>query len=179
MKPWILAICLASPASFSTVASAQQPQAAASDSREVRVVLKDGTRRGGRLLLLTDTEVVLRPIPNARESRYKLSDVRTIETVYHHRRHLMLLGLAAGFVIALAEDWCGTGTAYGASTEPGCITAVPMLITAGGAGVGALIGAELEKRRSVVLFTAPPENNLRPYLTVSNKQTVAGLRISW
>ena len=143
------------------------------------MVLKDGTRRGGRLLLLTDTEVVLRPIPNARESRYKLSDVRTIETVHRYRRNLTLLGLAAGFVISLAGDWCGTGTAYGASNEPGCITAVPILITAGGAGVGALIGTELDKRRHVVLFTGPPVDNLRPYLTISNKQTVVGLRIPW
>jgi hypothetical protein len=121
---------------------------------EVSVHLLDGTRAKGRLISLSDAEVVLRRYPQAPDIRHKLAEVRRVETVHHNRRNLALAGLGVGFALAMLGDWCGTG-AYGSSQEPDCITAKPALVTAGGAAVGALIGHAIDTKRRRVLFIGP------------------------
>jgi hypothetical protein len=121
---------------------------------EISVQLLDGTQAKGRLVSLSSSEVVLRRYEQAPEIRHKLTDVRRVETVHHNRRNLALVGLGIGMAAALLGDWCGTG-AYGSSGEPDCFTAMPALVTAGGAATGALIGHAMDTKRRRVLFVGP------------------------
>ena len=122
---------------------------------EISVQLLDGTRAKGRLVSLSTSEVVLRRYEQAPEIRHKLRDVRRVETVHHNRRNLALVGLGIGMAVALIGDWCGTAAAYGSGTEPACFTAMPALVTAGGAATGALIGHAMDTKRRRILFVGP------------------------
>jgi hypothetical protein len=143
---------------------------------EVSVQLLDGTRAKGRLVSLSSSEVVLRRYEQAPEIRHKLTDVRRVETVHHNRRNLALAGLGIGMAVALLGDWCGTGAAYGSGTEPSCFTAMPALVTAGGAATGALIGHAMDTKRRRILFIAPGGQSSR---APAPRGLVVGASIRW
>ena len=127
--------------------------------REVRVTTSGGARFIGKLVSLTPTDVVIQQRGIARDTRLMLANVRLVETVPHNMRGLAIAGAVTGGVIALASDLCGSGRPYAATDptgEPDCITAKPLLLIGGFAGLGALIGRELDKKQRQVLFPATP-----------------------
>ena len=126
----------------------------------VRVTLPHGAQYTGRLISLTATEVVVRQKKSVRDTPYLLTDIKIVETMHHNTRNLAIAGGAAGLGISLASDLCGTGRPYGSSGEPACITAKPLLITAGVAAVGALIGGALDRSHQRVLYAAPSKTAL-------------------
>ena len=65
--------------------------------RKVRVVATDGSRATGRVVSLSDTEVVIRRDGN--EQRLALSKVERVERVRHHARNLAVWGALAGAVV--------------------------------------------------------------------------------
>jgi hypothetical protein len=142
---------------------------------EVSVQLLDGTRAKGRLVSLDSSEVVLRRYEQAPDIRHRLADVRHVETVHHNRRNLALVGLGLGLAAALLGDWCGTG-AYGSLGEPDCFTAMPALVTAGGAATGALIGHAMDTKRRRILFIAPRRPSSR---SPTPRGLVVGASIRW
>ena len=125
--------------------------------REVRVTTSSGAGFIGKLVSLTPTEVVIQQRGIARDTRLMLANVRLVETVHHNMRGLAIAGAVTGGVIALASDLCGSGRPYVATDptgEPDCITAKPLLLIGGFAGLGALIGRELDKKQRQVLYPA-------------------------
>ena len=142
---------------------------------EVRIELMDGTRAKGRLVSLNNAEVVLRRHPQAPEITHRLAGVRRVETVHHNRRNFALAGLGIGVAVALLGNWCGTG-AYGSSNEPECFTAMPALVTAGGALSGAAIGQALDSKRRKILFIGPARSASR---SPSSRSVVLGAGIRW
>ena len=132
--------------------------------REVRVTTAGGARFVGKLVSLTPTDVVIEQRGIARDTRLKLANVRLVETVHHNMRGLAIAGAVTGGVVALASDLCGSGRPYAATDptgEPDCITAKPLLLIGGFAGLGALIGRELDKKQRQVLY---PATSRRPSL---------------
>ena len=130
--------------------------------REVRVTTSGGARFIGKLVTLTPTEVVIQQRGISRDTRLMLSNVRLVETVHHNMRGLAIAGAVTGGLIALTSDLCGSGRPYVATTgEPDCITAKPLLLIGGFAGLGALIGRELDKKQRQVLY---PATSRRPSL---------------
>jgi hypothetical protein len=101
--------------------------------KRVRITGVDGSRDTGRLVSLSDTEVVFRR--NGQEERVALTQLERVERVRHHARNLAFWGALIGG---------GVGFLAGANSSRGVQLAEGMLILAGvggggGAGIGALI----------------------------------------
>ncbi len=171
MRTSALSLVLFLMAAPSALAQEQSPPIGA----EVSVKLVDGTRAKGRLVSLDMTDVVLRRYPQAPEIKHKLADVLRVETIHHNRRNLTLAGLGIGAVVALLGDWCG-GSRGNSSPEPDCISAMPALVTAGGAATGALIGHAIDNRRRRVLFVGPARGIAR---ATRPRGIVVGGAIRW
>jgi hypothetical protein len=142
---------LVSLALIGRVASAQSVSSHAGE--DVKITLRNGGTVRGKLVSLSPEEVVVRR--GVAVNRQAMTGVARIETAPHMTRNLAIVGLAAGLVAALATDICGTGQAYGAGSEPACISAKPALYAAGGMAAGALIGHGLDERRRLVLYSIP------------------------
>lgn len=124
---------------------------------EVRVTRSQGITTG-TLVSLTGTEVVFRQKNRTEDTRYPLAVVERIETVHRNARNLAIAGGAVGLLVALSSDLCGSGRPYGAAGatgEPDCITAKPLLITGGMAALGFAIGRAVDNERRRVLYPAP------------------------
>jgi hypothetical protein len=149
---------------------------------EVRVTLSRGSYTG-MLVSLTATEVVFRQKNSANDIRYPLSVVRRIETVHHNARNMAIVGGGVGFLIALASDLCGSGRPYaaaGATGEPDCITAKPLLIPAALAGLGAFIGNGIDNERKRVLYpTSSPKPIVRVAPLTLRKGAGAIMTVRW
>jgi hypothetical protein len=161
----------------STPAMAQALQNSAV-GKEVRVTLRDDVRITGKLITLTNSDVVIRQKRNSNDTRQPLANVRVVETVSHATRNFALIGAGAGLVIALATDLCGSGAPYGSGQEPACISAKPALIVGGSALLGAVIGAALDHSHRRTLYRAPSRSaQLVPLVF----QSGAGFRVtvSW
>jgi hypothetical protein len=104
--------------------------------KEVRVIATDGSRATGRLVSLSDMDIVIRRDGN--EQRLALSKVERVERVRHHARNLAVWGALAGTVAgglvgaANTKDMSeiGAGAAFFGGIGAGA-----------GAGIGALINA--------------------------------------
>ena len=143
--------------------------------REVRVTTTGGARFVGKLVSLTPSDVVIQQRGIARDTRLTLANVKLVETVHHNMRGLAISGAVTGGVIALASDLCGSGRPYAATDptgEPDCITAKPLLLIGGFAGLGALIGRELDKKQRQVLY---PATSRRPSLAAGPLPVRKGL----
>lgn len=108
---------------------------------EVRVTATDGSRRTGRLVALSATDVVVRR--GGVDDRVPLSEVRRVETVTRRVRSGALFGGISGSLVGFA-----IGAARAPSTDMGA-SGHSLLGGLWGTGVGALLGALMN-------LTVPP-----------------------
>ena len=117
---------------------------------EVRVTTRDRRRRTGRLVGLSDSEVVFQQ--NGRAVSIPLGEVLTVETISHHERVGSLIGggcaIAMWLTVAATRDSC-------ADCEDGLQGAALMTPVAIGigAGTGAIVNAATAPRH--LLYRAP------------------------
>lgn len=122
--------------------------------REVRVIASDGSRATGRLVALSDTEVVIRRDGN--EQRLALTKVERVERVRHHVRNLAVWTAVAGAVVGgLVGAQCECS-----ETDPSYIPVGAAFFGGVGAGAGAGIGALINAatRDGNVLYQTPRES---------------------
>jgi hypothetical protein len=138
--------------------------------RAVTVIGMDGRRRGGRLVSLSDAEVV---IAGAAVARIPLSGVERIERQAHWARNLSLAGAAffGGVALGYCANDCG---AEGLS-----ILLVEAAIAAGaGLGIGAMINAATSDGRTI--YRRPGTSRgitLAP--AVAPRRIALGVRARW
>ncbi len=101
--------------------------------KQVRITGVDGSRETGRLVSLSDTEVVFRR--NGPEERVALTTIERVERVRHHARNLTFWGALIGGGVGFLA---GASSARGAELAEG-IVILAGIGGAGGAGIGALI----------------------------------------
>ena len=113
---------------------------------EIRVTGIDGTKRTGRFVSLTSTDVVLRQ--QGADLRVPLTDVRRVETVAHPVRNGGLLGLVGGGLlgVAIASSYHDDGRGV-----------IPCFLSGIGFGVGLAIGKTVSAATAGgrVLYRAP------------------------
>jgi hypothetical protein len=140
--------------------------------REVRILLQDGSRRGGRLVALTSTSVSIDRGSGSTVADVPLTDVRLVELASHAPRRLGLLGLAAG---------AGAGAFFFLSCDEDleCLGAL-ISLGAMGAGSGVAAGAIYDRAtasRHVVWASGSTSVALAPQL--SPRAAGIGATIRW
>lgn len=160
-------------------ASQARSNAQTTERPEIRITPVAGVRRVGRLVSLSDADVVIqerRPgctDPDAcwNEARIPLSSVRRIERVDHTMRNYLLAGLIGGGIVGIAQ-----GLSY---HDEGRIVA-PIFDTAIGVGAGAVVGLILRSRRSDDRILYPvPQRTARIIPAVSSKGAGIRVAIQW
>jgi hypothetical protein len=132
-------------------ASGQTSPGAGSDSRiasaqgkEVRITAMDGSRRKGKLVSLSASEVVFQD--DGRSLTMGLGDVRKVERISRHVREGLLIGALGGILVGNAMDDscddCGFEQYLGLGVGAGI-----------GAGVGAILNAASAYRN--LIYQAP------------------------
>ena len=151
--------------------------AAPAAAQNVEVTLTDGMRLTGRLVSLSDTEVVVGQ-GDIGQRRFPLTQVSRIQTTSRTVKAWTGAGVGVGFLIALSGDWCGTGEPYYSGIEPACFTPVPLLIVIGSGFLGALIGKEFDISRSRVLY---PSSTVSVRVTplVGKNRIGGGITVIW
>jgi len=130
------------------------------DGKEIRVTMRSGERRSGRLVSLTSAEVVM--TWGKDNAVIPLREVRRIETVSHHARMGAMLGLFAGIGWALGV--CGSAESPCGGDGP-AFSETALFLGGGVAGIGAAVGGILNsatKHRPVIF-----ENRSGPVASVS------------
>ena len=137
-------------------------QAAMRDGQQVRVTMRAGDKRSGRFVSLSPSELVM--TRGGQREQVPLAGVRRIETVSHHARTGLLIGLLGGVGMALAvcvadDNFCGDDAPFAA------VALVYGGIGGGiGAGVGAMANAATADRHLVFEGQPTPAAQLTPIL---------------
>ena len=135
------------PAIAQTAAASAEAQ-----GKNVRVTTMDGDRRTGKLVSLSDSQVVL--MVDRQRVPTPLGEVRRVEKVSHHKLIGGLLGAGAGFAIAYSA---GHQTGYCIETclMTGIVYGVPIGIGVG-VGIGAIINAAKADENLIYQTPGPP-----------------------
>ena len=126
-----------------------QPRADAALGKEIRITTLDGTRITGRLVELSDLDVVFQQSGSHR--RLTLATVRRIDRVRHTVRNATLWsGVAVGVTTASFSRYLEDD---GTADTIGFVLAHTGLAAAIGAGVGAIVNTA--RRKGSVIYQAP------------------------
>ena len=156
-----------------TAQDAASARTASAYGKAVRITAIDGSEQTGRLVSLSDSDVVFRRHSN--DISIPLGGVRSIEKVSHSLRNGALIGLGVGVVLGVTPGY----NAYRGDLGYELGTLVDGGVFAGiGAGIGLLVG--LAKASDNLLYLAPGSSSsitLTPRL--SPRQQSLALALRW